>query len=95
MKNIILISEENHGPIGAAENIETAIKFLIETDWINANTEIYNDNDSDDFILIKELFGDNWQEKLYHMNSHDIRELFDGAFYFHPIQYKETKGDPE
>ena len=91
MKNIILITEENHGPIGVADNIEAAIKFLIETDWINANTEIYNDNDSDNFTLVKELFGNNWQEKLCRMSKYDIKELFDGAFYFYPIQYKEAE----
>lgn len=41
MEKIYVISEENHPNIGIVENIENAIKFLFEEEWIDAYTEYY------------------------------------------------------
>lgn len=83
---IIIITEENHGTIGAAISIEEAVKWLIESDWI-WGTEDYAGKYNEElkkweYTTPLERYGENWKEVLPERPEEEIEEFLDGVFYF-------------
>ena len=76
IERVIIISEENHGVIGVAVDLESAIRWLIQTDWINGSTDFWVDGK---FQTAEELFGIYWREKLVDQKE----DFFEGGFYFY------------
>ena len=76
IEKVIIISEESHGVIGVAIDLKSAIRWLIQTDWINAGTDFWI---GDKWQTVEQLFGENWCEKLVEQP----KEFFDGSFYFY------------
>lgn len=81
---VIVITEENHGFIGLVKDVKDVINFLIDTDWIDKNTDIfyYDENKTWKTITLIERYGDKWKDILSSMNLEELSELFDGGFYF-------------
>lgn len=84
MKQLICISEENHGVIGVASDFLKAKQFLLETDWVGEHTDFY-DEKAGGWKSLPELFGENWQEEFLKQDE----DFFDGSFYFHEISFLE------
>ena len=78
IEKVTIISEENHGVIGVAVDYESAIRWLIQTDWINAGTDFRVDKK---WQSVEQLFGENWQERLVEQDE----EFFEGSFYFYEV----------
>ena len=76
IEKVTIISEENHGVIGVAISLESAIRWLIQTDWICAGTEFWVDNK---WQSVEQLFGERWRERLVEQDE----EFFEGSFYFY------------
>lgn len=77
MKQIVFISEECHGTIGAAADFQKAKQFLIDTGWIDELWFIYEHGEDVGRALI-EVYGDKWQEAVLAADE----DFFDGSFYF-------------
>ena len=76
MKQIVFISEECHGIIGAASNFYKAKQFLLESGWVDEFWE-YCPPDSEFYTVpIKEYFGENWQEKFLELSEEDFCDSF-------------------
>lgn len=84
MKQIVFISEECHGTIGAASNFYKAKQFLLESGWLNEMTFFY-DEDVDEDRPISEIYGDDWQEVILEAD----KGFFDGLFYFSEKDFLE------
>ena len=84
MKQIVFISEECHGTIGAASNFYKAKQFLLESGWVD-ELWFFCPPGEDEGIPIKEYFGENWQEKFLELSEED----FDGSFYFYEKDFLE------
>ena len=78
MKQIVFISEECHGTIGAASNFYKAKQFLLETGWVNEFWEFCPPDSELYSVSLKEYFGEDWQEKFLELSEEDL----DGSFYF-------------
>ena len=76
IEKVTIISEENHGVIGVAVDYKSAIRWLIQTDWINAGTDFRVDNK---WQTVEQLFGEHWHERLVEQDE----EFFEGSFYFY------------
>lgn len=85
MKQIIFISEECHGTIGAASNFYKAKQFLLESGWVDEFWEYCPPDSGLYSVPIKEYFGENWQEKFLELSKED----FDGSFYFSEKYFME------
>lgn len=85
MKQIVFISEECHGTIGAASNFYKAKQFLLESGWVNEFWEYCPPNSRFYDVPIKEYFGENWQEEFLKLSEED----FDGSFYFSEKDFME------
>lgn len=79
MRQIVIISEECHGTIGAASTFEKAKQFLLESGWVNKLWCGYMG------APLIEIFGENWQENFLELSEED----FDGSFYFSEMDFME------
>lgn len=71
---IIIIGEDNHGFIGVAKDVRTAIEWLIDKAWITPYFEM------SDYKTLRNFFGSNWAERLMAMSLDEFNDLFDGSF---------------
>lgn len=71
---VISIREDNHGFIGVAKDVRTAIEWLIDEAWITPHFEI------SDYKILRDFFGSNWAEQLMAMPLNEFNALFDGSF---------------
>ena len=79
MKNIIVISEENHGIIGFAKNLLSAISYLIINDWITEDTTFFYEEWGEEFSL-EDYFGNEWRAEILKMSLSDFNKFFDDRF---------------
>jgi hypothetical protein len=100
MKKIYVISEENHSNIGIVENIENAIKFLFEEDWIDAYTEYYIEDVNCYYSLwiilefknTTDLNYNSFMEKMSNKSEEEILDfLMDLGFYIREEKIWEPK----
>lgn len=84
MKKVIRITEESHGTIAVASDFMKAKQYLLDSDWVNEYTAIY-DQKSENWIPLEEFFGENWQEEFLKQDE----DWFDGLFYFCEIDFME------
>jgi hypothetical protein len=75
IEKVIIIYEECHGVIGVAVDLQSAIRWLIQTDWIDARKKFWVNKQ---WQPIGELFGERWRERLVEQD----KEFFEGNFYF-------------
>ena len=75
IETVIIIYEENHGVIGVAVDYKSAIRWLIQTEWIDAGTHFRIDGQ---WQTVEQLFGERWREKLVEQDE----QFFEGKFYF-------------
>lgn len=76
IEKVIIISEECHGVIGVAVDLKSAIRWLIQEDWINEGTDFWVD---EQWQTAEQLFGEHWRERLVEQDE----DFFDGGFYFY------------
>lgn len=83
---VIVISEECHGFIGLADNLEHAIDFLMDEDWLNEGTTIPIFNSKTKIwedVPVTERLGEHWGNTLRSAESCDeLNEALDGCFFF-------------
>ena len=81
MRNVIIISEENHGTIGVAVDETAAIKFLIAEGWVD---DLWDEKQKK-YVYHETLFDrygvDNLLDLMMKMYQED-EYCFDGMFYF-------------
>ena len=75
IETVIIIYEEYLGVIGVAVDLESAIRWLIQTEWIDARTNFRVDGQ---WQTVEQLFGERWREKLVEQDE----KFFEGKFYF-------------
>ena len=75
IEKVIIIYEECVGVIGVAVDLKSAIRWLIQTDWIDARKNFWVNKQ---WQPIEKLFGEHWREKLIEQDE----EFFEGSFYF-------------
>ena len=81
-KNVWLISEDNHGTIGAATSVLAGKQWLIDSGWVTMGNEVW-DQQTQEYATLSELYGDNWEK---HFLSCDEEELEDMGFFFEAIE---------
>lgn len=88
MKDVIIITEENHGTIGVAVDETAAIRFLIEEDWVD---DLW-DEEQQKYVYYKTLFDrykvDNLLDLMLKMYAEN-EDCFDGMFYFNKTKLFE------
>lgn len=78
MEHIYVASEDLHGDLCYARTLSNAISYLIKTDWITKDTEIWIDEIACSLEEKFGLFG--WTEAVENMDFHTFNTLFDPEF---------------
>lgn len=84
MRQVIKITEECHGTIAVASDFMKAKQYLLDSGWVTEYSDGY-DEEEGQFVPLKELFGENWQEEFLKQD----KDWFDGLFYFYEIDFAE------
>ena len=82
VKNVWLISEDNHGTLGVATSVLAGKQWLIDSEWVTMGTEVWNPQ-TQEFVTLGELYGDDWEE---HFLSCDEDKLEEMGFFFEAIK---------
>ena len=75
--NIIIIHEDNHGVLGVAKDYDSAINFLVQTQWLTTDVAVLNS--IRELVPIKELGLDIETIKSWDIEA--FNDFFDGIFY--------------
>ena len=86
-KNVWLISEDNHGTIGAATSVLAGKQWLIDSGWVTMGNEVWNPL-TEEYATLSELYGDNWEK---HFLSCDEYELENMGFLFEKMELHTEK----
>lgn len=86
-KQIWIISDDD-GEAIAAPTWEAAIHGWIARFSITRNVPVY-DEATNEWRLLKDMYGDDWQSVLIASGYKDFNDLFDNQFYAYPIPYYE------
>ena len=79
MESIIVISEDNHGIIGFAKDLFSAVSYLIINDWITEDTTFFYEEWGEEFTL-NDYFGNDWKAEILKMSLKDFNKFFDDRF---------------
>lgn len=86
---VITVEEDNHGQIGIASNYQNAIHFLVNENWLNELTEVY-DSGFQDTKLLLDLLGEEWLATILNWTLEQFNEFFDGCFYLNEVSVYEV-----
>ena len=75
--NIIIIHKDNHGVLGVAKDYDSAINFLIESQWLTTDVAVLNS--IRELVPLKELGLD--IETIRSWGIEAFNNFFDGIFY--------------
>lgn len=75
--NIIIIHEDNHGVLGVAKDYDSAINFLVESQWLTTDVAVLNS--IGELVPLKELGLD--IETIRSWDIEAFNDFFDGIFY--------------
>ena len=92
---VVVINEDNHGFIGVAKDLHSAIHFLINEHWITECSEVWHSETKDWKPLsyhIEESSFTNMIDFLYNKVDND-QDFFDDWFYFEEEEVYETKDE--
>lgn len=75
---VVVVKEEVHGVICVAKDYASAIKWLIDNEWITEYTEFWND-ELEKHETLKDILGENWERDVPYLPE----EFYEnGGYYF-------------
>ena len=81
MEYIYVASEDNHGYVWYSRTLSGIYKYLIETKWINKDTEIWVDDTHYVTCSLEEKFGLlGWIEAVEEMSLSTFNDVFSPEF---------------
>lgn len=79
MQEVILVREDNHGLIAVALDYFSAVKYLVENNWLTDTIEVGVDEDLEEVIV---AFGADWVDEILTWDSvQKFNEVFEGVFH--------------
>lgn len=79
MEKVICIEVEPFGIIKVAKNYNQAIGWLIKNRYLN-NFSYFWQRQKQDFETLPQMFGKNWQEKIFKFSIEEFNSLFYGNY---------------
>lgn len=74
---IVIIHEDNHGVIGVAKNVFSAITWLIDSQWLTENCDVWS-KEAQEWVALRTLHS---VDELVKMSRNDFNSFFEGSFY--------------
>ena len=86
-QNVWIISEDNHGTIGAAVSMLAGKQWLIDSAWVTMMAEVWIPQ-TQEVVTLGDLYGENWEK---HFLSCDEEELEEMGFFFRKMELHKEK----
>lgn len=84
---VLLVHEENHGVVGVAKDINSAVSFLITEGWLHEETAIWYDyKDGIAWKPIKEAYGKDWEDFLRSLTIELFNNVWEDCFYLKEVE---------
>lgn len=87
---VISVFEDNHGDICIAATAQDAIYYLLNADWIDEFTEVW-DGAAQRWVSVLDYFGPNWQNIISSMSLEEFNAVFEDGFTLYPVEVYERK----
>ena len=79
MQEVILVREDNHGLIAVTLDYFSAVKYLVENNWLTDTIEVGVNEDLEEVIV---AFGADWVDEILTWDSvQKFNEVFEGVFH--------------
>lgn len=80
MEYIFVASEDLHGNVCYARTLSSIYDYLIKTNWINKDTEIWDSYIIEESHTLEERFGDTWEDRVRDMDFNTFNDVFSPSF---------------
>lgn len=87
---VVRVSENNHGDICIAATTQDAIYYLLNADWIDEITEVWDIYDQR-WVSVPDYFGPNWKNIISSMALEEFNDAFENSFALYPTTVFERK----
>lgn len=87
---VIRVSEENHGDICIAATAQDAIYYLLNAEWIDEYTEVWN-GCGQCWESVPDYFGPDWKNIINSMTLKEFNDVFEDGFTLYPVEVFERK----
>lgn len=78
---VIKVFEDNHGLICLAKDYKSALDFLVNNNWIEDSSEVWNGPyASPEWCRLDEAMGEDWFDKMANWGIENFNEYWDGSF---------------
>lgn len=77
MKVILIHRDRNYSLIGVAKNVFSAITWLVNSNWLTGDFNVWSEEEQD-YVPVKTIFT---KDALVKMTREEFNVLFDGDFY--------------
>lgn len=71
---VISIESKSHGFLALAKTRESAIQWLIDTEWITEYSEMWSEEKQVSYSLA-ETYGEEWIDKVFNFNDEELESL--------------------
>lgn len=87
---VVRVSEENHGDICIAATAQDAIYYLLNAEWIDEFTEVWDGRDQR-WVSVPDYFGPDWKNIISSMSLEEFNDVFEDTFTLYPTAVFECK----
>jgi hypothetical protein len=87
---VVRVSEENHGDICIAATTQDAIYYLLNVEWIDEFTEVWDGRDQR-WVSVPDYFGPDWKNIISSMSLEEFNDVFEDGFTLYPVEVFERK----
>ena len=84
---VLIVREDNHGVLAVAKDFVSAIKLLVNTNWLDEDYCVYHNWEQ--YITIEEELGKHWLEEVKKMDVDEFNEYFEGNFNLEEVEIYE------
>lgn len=87
---VVRVSEANHGDICIAATAQDAIYYLLNADWIDEFTDVWDGHDQC-WVFVISYFGPDWKNIISSMSLEEFNDVFEDGFTLYSVEVFERK----
>jgi hypothetical protein len=84
---VLIVREDNHGVLTVAKDFASAVKLLVNTNWLDEDYCVCQNWEQ--HITIEEDLGEQWLEEVKKMGVDKFNRYFDGNFNLEVVEVYE------
>lgn len=82
---VVAVNQDSHGFIGLAKDYKSALDLLINTHWLEDNTEVWDER-TNGWVKLKDAQGEDWFDDMCRWSINEFNEYWDSSFYLEEVE---------